>query len=100
MRPQRSRWPWIGAVVAAAAGLLGGAPPAAEARRKPTPAPACSAEPGPAEAAAVAHMIDALRRLPTRRTPDGEPVVTLDNRGYAYDPGPPPFAELPSPLQR
>jgi len=100
MRPQRERWRRIGALVAAAAGLLGGSPPAAEAPREPAPAPACRAEPDPADAAAVAALIEALKRLPPRRTPDGEPVVTLDNRGYAYDPGAPPFAELPTRLER
>ena len=87
-------------MVAAAAGLLGGSPPAVEAPPKPAPALACRAEPDPADAAAVAALIEALKRLPPRRTPDGEPVVTLDNRGYAYDAGPPPFAEPPTPLER
>jgi hypothetical protein len=100
MGPQRSRWRRVGAAAAAAAGLLGGSPPAAEAPRGPAPAPACRADPDPADAAAVAAMIEALRRLPERRTPDGEAVVTLDNRGYGYDPGRPPAAELPHPLPR
>jgi len=87
-------------VVAAAAGLLGGSSPKVKAPPEPAPAPSCRAEPDPADAAAVAALIEALKRLPPRRTPDGEPVVTLDNRGYAYDPGPAPFAELPTPLER
>ena len=86
-------------MVGAAAGLLGGSPPAPEVPREAAPAPACRAEPDPAEAAAVAAMIEALRRLP-ERSADGEAVVTLDNRGYGYDPGRPPFAELPHPLPR
>ncbi len=90
-------------MVAAAAGLLGGAPPAVQAPPRPAaPALACRAEPDPADAAAVAALIEALKRLPPRRTPDGEPVVTLNNRGYGYDAGPPPFpfAEPPTPLER
>ncbi len=91
-------------MVAAAAGLLGGSP---RGDRRPTgpapgpaPAPACRAEPDPADAAAVAAFIEALRRLPPRRTPDGEAVVTLDNRGYGYGPASDLFADLPTAPER
>lgn len=91
-------------MVAAAAGFLGGSlqpgrGPTAPAPG-PAPAPACRAEPDPADAAAVAAFIEALRRLPPRRTPDGEAVVTLDNRGYGYGPASDLFADLPVPRER
>src|SRR5512134_2648450 len=106
MRAQRGRCWRVGAVTAAAAALLAGSPeqgspepgrgPTGPARA-PAPAPACRAEPDPADAAAVSAMVEALRRLPPRRTPDGEAVVTLDNRGFGYAPAPDPFAVGPGP---
>jgi hypothetical protein len=100
MRTRRERWRSVGAVLAAAAGLLGGSPPAVQAPPQPAPAPSCRAEPDPAEAAAVAALVEELKRLPPRRAPDGEPVETLDNRGYAYGAAPSPFEGLPTPLDR
>jgi hypothetical protein len=37
-------------------------------------------------------MLEALRRLPPRRSAGGEAVVTLDNRGFGYAQPPDPFA--------
>src|SRR5262245_18216244 len=74
--------------------------PSAPVARAPARVPSCSAEPDPADAAAVAAMVDSLRRLPPRRTPDGEEVVTLDNRGFGYGGSPGPFALSPAARRR
>ena len=108
MRARRGRWWGAAAVVAGATALLAGssdraagpagparsAAPAAVAAPAPARAPSCSAEPDAADAA-VAALADALRRLPPRRTPDGEEVVSLDNRGFGYGGSPGPFALPP-----
>jgi len=110
MRAQKGRFWGFAAVLAGATALLAGSPEKAAGPTGPAPvaapappaarAPSCSAEPDPADAAAVAAMVEALRRLPPRRTPDGEEVVTLDNRGFGYGGSPGPFALPPAARRR
>jgi hypothetical protein len=102
MRAPRTGCGTVGAVAVAAALLAcaAGEGPAPSAgapapARAPAPGPACHAEPDPADSAAVAAMVEALRRLPPPRSPDGEAIVSLDNRGYGYAPSRGPF-DLPS----
>lgn len=94
MRPRAKGLRSTAAAIAASLGLplAASAEPAAPA---PPPAPTCQADRDAARLAATAALLDEVRRSAARRPPRAEPVVTLDNRGYAYGPAPDPLSDLP-----
>lgn len=100
MGVRRARWRvgWVGSVIAGSAGLVGASP--GEGRVPPAPGPACQAQPAPADAAAVAAFLEALKRRPAPPAANGEAVVPLDNRGHNYGPATLPLADPPAPEER
>jgi len=94
MKPRGARR-WIGAVIAAAASLLGGASEKQVGPVSPPPAPACQAQDAGSDVAPMAAVIESLRRLEAERAPGARVVEALDNRGYGYGPDPDSLAELP-----
>jgi len=95
MRPRAAAWSGVLVAVAAALFPPGGASGEQARSTPPPPAPSCRAPDDRTQVAALAAVIEGLRRSEARRTPGARRVESLDNRGHGYGQPGDSLADLP-----